>query len=348
MDYDSALDRMAFIGDLSREKQEKTRAIGATSKEFGERRRIDQTRDVVERQLKGMPSERYEVGILRNRDTSKARMLRREWSKDQILKSLSWLKYENARGAEIFIRPKDTSWVLIDDLNQKNLNWMRQSGMKPSVVLETSPRNYQAWLKIADESIEKEAATRIAKRLARGLNGDLASADWRHLGRLAGFTNRKLEHKRSDGNHPYVGLHEHKQQNTSWGNRLLRDAKREVKELELTETISQVKARNADASRNTYPEYAEKMKLPQNKGGRVDWSRVDYRIARDMTRDGKQPEYIKSQIREHSPGLANRKGRNIEAYVDRTVKKAASSISRSMVLNKADREREKGINWKER
>jgi hypothetical protein len=44
--------------------------------------------------------------------------------------------------------------------------------------------------------------------LASRFRGDLASADWRHYGRLAGFTNRKDKHRRTDGTYPYVRLHE--------------------------------------------------------------------------------------------------------------------------------------------
>jgi hypothetical protein len=44
--------------------------------------------------------------------------------------------------------------------------------------------------------------------LASRFGGDLASADWRHYGRLAGFTNRKDKYRRTDGTFTYVRPHE--------------------------------------------------------------------------------------------------------------------------------------------
>ena len=44
--------------------------------------------------------------------------------------------------------------------------------------------------------------------LAERYGGDPHAADWRHYGRLAGFTNRKPAHTRPDGRQPYVLLHD--------------------------------------------------------------------------------------------------------------------------------------------
>ena len=44
----------------------------------------------------------------------------------------------------------------------------------------------------------------IGKQLAERYGGDLASIDWRHLGRLAGFANQKPQHRDSRGHAPWV------------------------------------------------------------------------------------------------------------------------------------------------
>jgi len=46
----------------------------------------------------------------------------------------------------------------------------------------------------------------VARELAERFGGDMSSANWRHMGRLAGFTNRKEEHRQPDGRYPYVRL----------------------------------------------------------------------------------------------------------------------------------------------
>ena len=82
---------------------------------------------------------------------------------------------------------------------------MRETGFAPAVVIETSPNNFQVWLQHG-HVLEKDLSTAVAKALARRFNGDQGSADWRHFGRLAGFTNRKEKHRQPDGCFPYVRL----------------------------------------------------------------------------------------------------------------------------------------------
>jgi len=84
---------------------------------------------------------------------------------------------------------------------------MKRAGFEPAVVVETSPANFQAWLKhgrILDQAIN----TTAAKELARRFGGDPSSADWRHFGRLAGFTNQKLYRRLPNGLQPFVKLRE--------------------------------------------------------------------------------------------------------------------------------------------
>ena len=49
-------------------------------------------------------------------------------------------------------------------------------------------------------------STRAAKQLAERFGGDLSSADWRHFGRLAGFTNPKPKRRLQTGLAPFVRL----------------------------------------------------------------------------------------------------------------------------------------------
>jgi hypothetical protein len=54
--------------------------------------------------------------------------------------------------------------------------------------------------------LDEVASTRAAQALARRFGGDLSSADWRHFGRLAGFTNPKRERQLSSGMQPFARL----------------------------------------------------------------------------------------------------------------------------------------------
>jgi RepB DNA-primase from phage plasmid len=50
------------------------------------------------------------------------------------------------------------------------------------------------------------ASTRVAKLLAERFSGDPGSSDWRHFGRLAGFTNPKPSRRLASGLQPFARL----------------------------------------------------------------------------------------------------------------------------------------------
>ena len=95
--------------------------------------------------------------------------------------------------------------VFLDDLKQEALYRMKESGFTPGVVVETSPGNFQAWLNHGCV-LSRRVSSAAARALAEQFGGDLGSADWRHYGRLAGFTNRKEKHRQEDGRFPFVRL----------------------------------------------------------------------------------------------------------------------------------------------
>ncbi len=65
--------------------------------------------------------------------------------------------------------------------------------------------NFQAWLKHG-EVLDETASTRAAKLLAERYGGDPGGADWRHFGRLAGFTNPKPSRRLASGLAPFARL----------------------------------------------------------------------------------------------------------------------------------------------
>ena len=78
----------------------------------------------------------------------------------------------------------------------------------PAVVVETSPGNFQVWVNHGRVPSDHTFSTQAAKELARRFGGDSSSADWRHFGRLAGFTNQKPKRRLRNGLQPFVRLHE--------------------------------------------------------------------------------------------------------------------------------------------
>ena len=75
----------------------------------------------------------------------------------------------------------------------------------PAVVVWTSKGNHQAWITLSRAEIETHVATAAAKLLARRYEGDPGAANWRQVGRLPGFPNRK-EVYCNNGLYPWTGL----------------------------------------------------------------------------------------------------------------------------------------------
>jgi len=157
----------------------------------------DKTRNAVERQLAAMGGELFEVGALQRGDGDKPEfMILRTWDRKRVVESIPWLLHQNWHDSHIYVRPKgESNLTLVDDLTLKALSKMRQEGFQPAAVVQTSPGNYQAWVKHA-APLDRELGTAVARKLAERFGGDVKAADWRHFGRLAGFRNIKTRYAR--------------------------------------------------------------------------------------------------------------------------------------------------------
>ncbi|WP_416381192.1 DNA-primase RepB domain-containing protein [Klebsiella pneumoniae] len=113
--------------------------------------------------------------------------------------------------------------MLVDDLSEFDLDDMKAEGREPALIVETSPKNYQAWVKVAQDAPAGHRGV-IARKLAREYDADPASADSRHYGRLAGFTNRKDKHTTRTGYQPWVLLRESKGKTATAGPELMQQA----------------------------------------------------------------------------------------------------------------------------
>lgn len=162
----------------------------------------DATTAAIQTQMTAMGGGPFEVGVLL--PPPNERMLLRNWEAPDLLKSIPWLKAKNLEGAAIYMRPLgEHSFSLIDDLKPENLPRMKAAGFQPCLVVQTSPNNFQAWLNHG-RVLPKETSTAVARSLAQQFGGDPGSADWRHFGRLSGFTNRKEKHQQANGLFPFV------------------------------------------------------------------------------------------------------------------------------------------------
>ena len=147
---------------------------------------------------------RVEIGVL---DMVRDKMQLRAVNVDEMSRYIGWLKYQNTQGFNIYVRPVwPHTMTLVDDLTDESILMMQAEGFEPSFIVETSPGNFQVWLDNGVE-MDQRVATRVARLIALRFGADANSADWRHLGRLAGFTNRKPKYRDTQGRFPYVRVH---------------------------------------------------------------------------------------------------------------------------------------------
>lgn len=165
---------------------------------------IDRTRHAVQRMIDTLDCPAYEIGIKTDH------MENRSVGADKVLNLIPLLRYANTapRDAHIYIRPlgdHNRRFTLLDDLTASTVEQLSKEGYTPSAVVETSPGNFQAWLKHS-RPLEGRLATLAAHALAERFEADSSAAGWMRYGRLPGFTNRKPEYRKADGNYPFVLL----------------------------------------------------------------------------------------------------------------------------------------------
>jgi hypothetical protein len=303
-----------------------------TGRESGSRpleARRDRSLEAIQRQITALNVPRFEVGI---RESKTGQMMNREWSRAEVEQSAAWLKRMNAKGNDVYIRPAgEHGLVLVDDLTADKLSSMAKDGFPSAATIETSPENYQAWVKLSDKPLSAEVRERAAKGLAKHYGGDMNSADSRHYGRLAGFTNQKPKHTR-DGRQPYVLAHDCPGNAATAAPAYLErieqrmdkaEAQKErTKRLEALQT-----AKPGSGGRDPIQEYQRQaQRLVGKYGAGADLSRMDWMIATDMAKSGRfTVQDIERGIQACSPNVESRKAGHIEEYALRTAAKAWQS-----------------------
>lgn len=171
------------------------------------------TRQAIARQLAAMPNELYLIRLIHSQ-SRRAFPGERLWTTSQLLQcqTIRFLRARNRQGCDIYLCPyaggRNAGYILVDldAAHPAAVETMHANGHAPSVVVQTSPGHLQAWIRVSAEPLSPAIATAAGKWLAHTYGGDPASTDWRHLGRLAGFTNQKPARRALDGYAPWVRI----------------------------------------------------------------------------------------------------------------------------------------------
>lgn len=277
------------------------------------------TARLVGLQLRALAHPHYEVGLF---DSAADRMHLRRWDAETVERSIGYMRSKNRQGWHIYLRPADHHpYTLLDDLDNERIEMLRDSGFALALIVETSPGNMQAWINHG-QTLAPDLSTAVAQHLAEVFGADRSSADWRHFGRLAGFTNRKPKYQLPNGHYPFVRL------------------------LESAGTINPTSAQVIDVARallekRRADDTAARSRFSDYKGGTVAKSIQDFRNAPAYSGDGhradlayatyalahgERAEAVEAAIR--SRDLSHKGGESrIRDYVERTLAKAREAIS---------------------
>jgi hypothetical protein len=297
----------------------------------------DPTWRAIKRQLDALGGDgHFEVGILSH---DRGKMTERTWHREQILRHdggkmpiIGWLKSQNATGCHIYVRPArlangdSQGVILLDDLDPVSVEELADKGLHPALVIETSYRNCQAWVKIAPR-LTREESTLLAKRLARETGGDPGSASYQHYGRMAGFLNRKEKHfEEKAGQYPWIRVVEDTGRTASYASRYhqeaIADCARLAKERE--EALQYRRFVQKQATDEELKRAARAFELMREASKKrykeFDESKLDWVVVKKMAKRGYSLEAMEHALW-HSPDLDNRKKGHEQDYISRTVNK---------------------------
>jgi RepB DNA-primase from phage plasmid len=293
----------------------------------GSKMPTDKTTLATQLQVTAMASDLFEIGLY-NPDAGPINsvMIPRVWDSQAVLKSVPWLRHQNAAGRNIYIRPKgEHDLSLVDDLTDDALLSMKEAGFNPALIVETSPGNHQAWLK-HPEPLSREMSTAAARALAEKFGGDRGAADWRHFGRLAGFTNRKAKYRdEGTGLSPFVRLIEAGGWVYPEAQRFLAGVRTEVERHQAErEQLREQIAQMALVSPNDL-KTIDGFRADARYGG--DGTRIDLAYALYALSHGASLTEVEAVIRSRDLSHKGSDRRQSE-YVERTIKKALATIER--------------------
>ena len=301
------------------------------------------TLQAIRRQLTAMPNELYLVRLIHHQ-TCRAFPGERLWTTEQLgsAATVRFLRVRNREGCDVYVQPyagdQNAGYILVDlDRAQPTaMATMRAHGHDPCVVLQTSPGHLQAWIRLSTAPLEPAVATAVGKLLATAYGGDPASTDWRHLGRLAGFTNQKPARRTPAGYAPWVKVVDTQGGLAPRAEALLLSARALASSppalaSSANSTLQDSVPAGITASLATeiYQGFMERWHI-RERFPQPDWSIVDWWVARYLLSQQWAPAQVQGVLRLASPEFP-RHHSNPDDYLRRTVARAACLYPRRTV-----------------
>ena len=258
----------------------------------------------------------------------------------------------NSEGADIYIAPhplSQHSFVLIDDLTIENVNRMKADGLESSLLIQTSPDNFQSWVKLSNSNkpLTKKQLLECSRLLTNLYHGDVGAIGSDRIGRLASFTNRKEKHTDPHGHQPYCLLKENRPEPATNGHLIIAQAD----ELIANDVVSKERLKRFTAIElaSEYHGYgASHAQFYQTEAKKImrrypipDVSKMDHMICKTMIERHFSDVQIGQALFEASPEIDTRKNGHVEDYIERTVLKAkkAAELQRQLQQQQENEDR---------
>ncbi len=268
---------------------------------------------------------------------------------DRIIASLAEIERMEGRGENLYLTPRSERchFILVDDMTPDRLAALKSTGFAPAIVIESSPGNFQAILKIEKASskdeaddLEKRAANAIIRRLNADF-GDPKISGAIHPHRMPGTRNCKPKYAPS---YPMVRIVEAMGGLCRRAGMLLDEIRERLRGEDREKAKAGRRAINdrieaspaMDAGMPAALVYRAHATAIMQRMGVTDASRLDYMIAIRMRATGHSRAAIAGAILNASAEIATRKS-TPEAYAARTADAA--------FLPRADRDIEKMGRW---
>ena len=301
------------------------------------------TVQAMRRQLAAMPHDLYLVRLI-HYQTRRAFPGERLWTAAQLTHpaTVRFLRVRNREGCDVYLHPyadeRNPGYILVD-LDRAGpaiVATMRAHGHDPCVVLQTSPGNLQAWVQVSATPLEPAVASQIGKQLADIYGGDGASTDWRHLGRLAGFTNQKPQRRNGRGHSPWVKVLYARAGLAVRGAALLKAAERHLGipsnlahsprlPLPAAPHTNAAVATATAATAKIYARWLHRLRILE-RFPQPDWSIADKWIAKELLLRGTPALQVATILRDGSPGFP-RQHSHPHDYLRRTLARAAWELA---------------------
>jgi len=239
-------------------------------------------------------------------------MERGRWIVDPAPSRIGYLKAENANGRHVLMQPVDESrYLLADDLcwemlcrQHRHDNRMWKPGR---MVVETSPQNYQVWIRS-----QRELSLTEKRYWLKRLGSDPGADPNNRWGRCPGFRNRKDKHRGASGQYPLARLVW-----IDW-----------ITEAQIPYTTLEAPLPNGPFSHQPpRGEVCRKNKVCRSDYDRGNQSATDFSYILALVRRGHGEDEIRNRILSERSSWDNHGGdRKIDLYLDRTIRKAKTII----------------------